>query len=192
MNCNLLKMKNDENVNKKLIAILAFLYLILAVWVVVFKCNYNEGLFIEQNRARPILERLTYNVIPFEKFILSIQTGGINAVTEILALFFNVICFMPFGGFIRFFTKNKRTVVALGAAFSFAIEVFQLFSCWGGPDIVDLILNTLGVLLGAMMHEAIVPRLTGKRMNSIAFWTIIGVCPLSVFAVVNSIINFPG
>ena len=192
MDFNLLKMKNDEKINKKLLNVLTALYIILVVWVVVFKCNYNEGLFIEQNRARPILERLTYNIIPFEKFILSIQTGGINAVTEILALFFNVICFIPFGGLIRFFTKNKRTVVTLGAAFSFAIEVYQLFSCWGGPDIIDIVLNTLGVLLGTMIYEAIAPRLTGKIINNIAFWTIIGVCPLTVFAVVNSIIHFPG
>ena len=192
MNFNLLKIINDEKINKKLLTVLTVLYLILAVWVVVFKCNYNEGLFIEANKSKTLLERLAYNTIPFEKFILSIQTGGINAITEILALIFNVACFLPFGGFVRFFTKNKRTVVAFGAAFSFAIEVFQLFSCWGGPDYMDILLNTLGVLLGAMIHEAIAPRLTGKRINNLAFWAIICVTPFAVFAVINSIINFPG
>ena len=192
MNFNLIKMKNDEKINKKLLTVLTVLYLILAVWVVVFKCNYNEGLFIEQNKSLTFEERLFYKAIPFEKFIYAIKDGGKLALVEWIALFFNVICFLPFGGFVRFFTKNKITVVALGAAFSFAIEVFQLFSCWGGPDIIDLISNTLGVFLGALIHEAIAPRLTGKRINNLAFWTIICVTPFSVFAVINSIINFPG
>jgi glycopeptide antibiotics resistance protein len=185
-------MKNDEKINKKLLTVLTVLYLILVVWVVVFKCNYNEGLFIEQNKSLTFEERLFYKAIPFEKFILSIQTGGINAVTEVIALFFNVICFLPFGGFVRFFTKNKRTVVAFGAAFSFAIEVYQLFSCWGGPDYMDILLNTLGVLLGAMIHEAIAPRLKEKTINKWAFGTSVFMLPFAVFAVVNSIINFPG
>jgi glycopeptide antibiotics resistance protein len=192
MDFNLLKMKNDEKINKKLLTVLTVLYLILAVWVVVFKCNYNEGLFIEQNKSLTFEERLFYKAIPFEKFIYAIKDGGKLALVEWIALFFNVICFLPFGGFVRFFTKNKRTVVALGAAFSFAIEVYQLFSCWGGPDYMDILLNTLGVLLGAMIHEAIAPRLKEKTINKWAFGTSVFMLPFAVFAVVNSIINFPG
>lgn len=192
MGFDLIKMKNDEKINKKLIAILTALYGILLIWVVVFKCNYNEGLFIEVNRARTLAERLAYNAVPFEKFILALESGGTIAIVEILALVFNIICFLPLGGFLRFFVSKRWQVIAIGAFVSFAIETFQLFSGWGGPDVVDLVTNTLGAVVGVFMYDLIRPKLKEKTINSLAFWASVVISPVAIFAVINSIINFPG
>ena len=185
-------MKNDEKVNKKIITIITVIYMIILVWVVVFKCNYNEGLHIETNRTMTILERLNYKAIPFEKFIEAIKGGGVLAVVEMIALVFNVVCFLPFGAFLRFFTDKKWKIVAIGALASLGIETFQLFSCWGGPDLIDLVSNTLGVIVGICMYDSIAPKLSGKTINNLAFWGSVVIFPFMIFAVINSIINFPG
>lgn len=183
----------DRNgLNRKLLLALSALYLIILIWIIVFKCNYNEGLYIETNRAMTIAERLEYKKIPFEKFISAVRGGGTLAVVEILAFIFNIVCFLPFGGFLKFFIEKKRTLVAIGAGFSLGIEVFQLFSCWGGPDLMDIVQNTLGVFLGTLIYEWVRPKLSDDKVNKIALITTIVLIPFTVFIVINTILNFPG
>ncbi len=182
----------NEKVNKKLLIALTVIYIILLIWVIVFKCNYNEGLHIETNRSMTLLERLEYKKVPFEKFIEAVKDGGILALVEIIALFFNVICFLPFGGFLRFFTDKKWLIVVCSALFSLGVEVFQLFSCWGGPDYIDIISNTLGALFGIFIYDFVRPKISGELINKIAKWAVGIFTPVAIFAIINSIINFPG
>ena len=182
----------NEKINKRLMVALSVLFIILLIWVVVFKCNYNEGLHIETNRGMTLEERLAYKEVPFEKFIEAVKGGGTLAVVEIIALFFNVICFLPFGGLGRFFTDKRWLVILAGGLFSLSIETFQLFSCWGGPDYIDLISNTLGVAIGVLIYELLRPRLSEDTINKIALWSTVIASPVAIFAIVNSIINFPG
>ena len=88
------KINANEKINKRLLIGLTVIYIILLIWIIVFKCNYNEGLHIETNRAMTLMERLTYKKIPFEKFIEAVKGGGTLAVLELVAFFFNVICFL--------------------------------------------------------------------------------------------------
>lgn len=182
--------RND--LNRKLLVALTILYFIILIWIIVFKCNYNEGLHIETNRAMTIAERLEYKKIPFEKFISAVQGGGTLAVVEILAFIFNIVCFLPFGGFLKFFIEKKRTLIAIGVGFSLAIEVFQLFSCWGGPDLMDIVQNTLGVFLGTLIYELVRPRISDDKVNKIALVTTIVLIPFTVFIIINTILHFPG
>jgi glycopeptide antibiotics resistance protein len=182
----------NEKVNKKLLIALTVIYIRLLIWVIVFKCNYNEGLHIETNRSMTLLERLEYKKVPFEKFIEAVKDGGILALVEIVALFFNVICFLPFGGFLRFFTKKKWLIVVYSALFSLGVEVFQLFSCWGGPDYIDIISNTLGALFGIFIYDFVRPKISDEAINKMAKWAVGIFTPVAIFAIINSIINFPG
>ena len=182
----------NKNINKKLMIALSVIFLILLIWVIVFKCNYNEGLHIEASKAMTIVERLAYKMVPFEKFIEAVEAGGILAIVEIIALFFNVICFLPFGAFGRFFTNKGWLIILIGGIFSLSIEIFQLFSCWGGPDYIDLISNTLGVALGVWIYKLIRHRLADELINKLALWSVVITAPAAAFAVINSIINFPG
>ena len=75
---------------------------------------------------------------------------------------------------------------------SFLFEVYQLFSAWGGPDITDVILNGLGVYLGILLYNFLSPRIKSKVINTCALVTIVIAIPLDIFAIINSIINFPG
>lgn len=62
----------------------------------------------------------------------------------------NVLLFVPFGFFLPLlwerFDSWGRALLS-GAGMSLAIEVAQLF-CWRATDIDDLIMNTLGALIG--------------------------------------------
>ena len=78
------------------------------------------------------------------------------------------------------------------AFFSLAIEAFQLFSCWGGPDLMDIVQNTLGVFLGTLIYELVRPRISDDKVNKIALVTTIVLIPFTVFIIINTILHFPG
>jgi hypothetical protein len=76
-----------------------------------------------------------------------------------LQLVLNVVLFLPFGPFVRMIT-HRGVVVAtgLGLAVSLLIEVTQLTGVWGVYpcayrlfDVDDLVTNTLGAFLGAVV-----------------------------------------
>lgn len=63
----------------------------------------------------------------------------------------NVIGFLPFGFFLPILSRRLRNgfvVTALGFGLSLLVESIQLVFKVGCFDVDDLILNTLGVLLG--------------------------------------------
>lgn len=63
----------------------------------------------------------------------------------------NLVCFVPFGGYLAWKRRNWPLwkIGAAGLALSFAVEAAQYVFAVGFSDIDDLIVNTLGVLLGA-------------------------------------------
>jgi glycopeptide antibiotics resistance protein len=66
----------------------------------------------------------------------------------------NILGFVPFGFLLpllfRFFHK-KRRIIAAGLLFSFGFETAQLITGLGRFDIDDLLLNTVGALLGFLL-----------------------------------------
>ncbi len=189
MMLDLEKIKNDKELNKKMISVLFALYIIMLIWVIVFKCNYNEGLFVEENRSQTILERLMYKAVPFQKTFEAVFIQ--KNFLEIIATIFNVLCFAPMGVLLCYSTSTKRIAV-FATAFSLAVEIFQLFSGWGGFDISDVILNVLGALLGVWLYKVLATRFQNRTINALAVCLIATVLPVDIFAIINSIINFPG
>ena len=182
----------NKKINKKPIIALTVICTLLIIWIMVFKCNYNDGLFMENNKAMTIIERLQYKMVPFEKFAMALEEGGTIAKLEILAQVFNIICFIPFGMLLRFYTKKNWSILLISALFSLGIEAFQLFSCWGGPDYIDIISNTLGAAIGIPIYNILRPRIKEETIDKLALGFTIAFIPLTIFAIINSIINFPG
>lgn len=93
------------------------------------------------------------NLVPFKeikRFIIYYRQIGINAV--ILNLAGNVVAFMPIWIFSCLLVSEHKIkffkVFITAFSLSLSIELIQLISKVGSCDVDDLILNTLGGLLG--------------------------------------------
>ncbi|HKI54571.1 MAG TPA: VanZ family protein, partial [Anaerolineales bacterium] len=70
----------------------------------------------------------------------------------------NILLFLPIGFFYRL-TDKQRGVLLLGAIISISIETIQLFIPARTPSIVDIVANTTGSGLGAILYDAILKRI---------------------------------
>lgn len=114
------------------------------------------------------------NWIPFRDF----------SSANIVGMSLNILMFIPFGAFLPIyfgrFWKMSTTVLA-GAFMSFTIEVLQLFT-FRLTDIDDLIMNTLGTLLGYGIGAIIVHKQKERLVDHdvMKLIGIIGICMLVV------------
>ncbi len=109
----------------------------------------------------------TYNLQPFveiRRYLLNAQQIGLKGV--LLNLWGNVFGFMPLGFVLPVFSRRCRrywyNTVFSAYLLSWLIEMAQLFLRAGSCDVDDIILNTLGGLLGfACFH--LTQRLRSRR-----------------------------
>ena len=75
------------------------------------------------------------------------QLGMFAAVTNLLG---NVLIFLPFGFFMPWASKHRSFFITsfYSLVFSFVVEVFQFFMKVGCFDVDDLLLNTIGGMIG--------------------------------------------
>ena len=113
-----------------------------------------------------------------------------GSVSETLALIFNIVCFIPFGTVLSLLI-NKKAVVLCGFAFSLGVEIFQLFSGWGGFDFADLVLNTLGTFLGVVLYDVLFKKLSERAISITLCICLALIIPLDAYAIINTITHFP-
>lgn len=95
-------------------------------------------LFFLQNPVYFKPSTMTVNLIPF-----------VDLFSDPSQYFANILLFVPFGFLFPFLAPKNRlhSTLLWGIGFSCSIEILQAF-CLRTPDINDLLMNTLGVLLG--------------------------------------------
>lgn len=97
---------------------------------------------------------LSVNLIPFQDFTSS----------NILGMVLNVVMLMPLGAFLpiysSWFQKWYRTLAA-GFGMSLLIEIIQLFT-FRAIDVDDLLMNSLGTLLGYFVAKLLFKRQKGR------------------------------
>ena len=110
-------------------------------------------LFFAENYGRAgVMREYHYNLIPFkeiERFIIYRENLGFTAVA--LNLFGNIAGFVPFGFFVPMLSDRERkwyALLFLCMEFSLAVELTQLIFKVGSFDIDDIILNTVGGMIG--------------------------------------------
>ena len=94
-----------------------------------------------------------FNLTLFSDLIKVYKNIGL---TEFLRLFLgNIGWFVPFGFLMLMLLKNKSVlrVTVLGFLFSFVIEIFQFIFRKGVAELDDLILNTIGVIIGCFLYK---------------------------------------
>jgi glycopeptide antibiotics resistance protein len=98
-------------------------------------------------------------LVPFEGIVGELKNSPVAYLAE---LFGNVLLFAPLGFLLPLLVPAMRRwwqALAVGAGVSLAIELYQLV--WPGvrkPSVNDLLMNTLGALLGFATLE-----LTGRH-----------------------------
>jgi glycopeptide antibiotics resistance protein len=73
----------------------------------------------------------------------------------------NILLFVPFPFIVMlaFRITSTRTVILLGFLTSVCIEIIQYITHWGVADVDDVMLNTLGALIGACLCRPFFSRL---------------------------------
>ena len=114
-------------------------------------------LFFSEKMERTYSERAYhYNLVPFKeisRFFTYRKVLGTEAV--LLNIVGNVAAFVPFGIFLPIFSvrcKKMWRTVFYSFELSLLVEVLQLVSRVGSFDVDDLILNTVGGLIGFLLY----------------------------------------
>jgi glycopeptide antibiotics resistance protein len=112
-------------------------------------------LFFCEQLGRTPKDTYHYNLEPFaeiKRYTSCIEELGY--VNVILNLIGNVVCFMPLGFVLPILTHRRWGVIritAISCLASVVVEVMQLVTKLGSCDVDDIIMNTLGGLLGYIL-----------------------------------------
>ncbi len=132
-------------------------------------------LFFAETMGRTFTEReYHYNLMPLKeirRFWVYRRSLGFWSV--LLNLVGNVVVFIPFGVFLpRLFQKCRRFFVTMLFCFEFSlcIELIQLIGKVGSFDVDDILLNTLGGILGYLLYRisVVLTRNRAKEAGRIA------------------------
>lgn len=139
-----------ETERKYQIKLGTLILLVLYFLVMVYVCFFSEA----YGRAE-LSDTYHYNLIPFREIArFYVYRDVVGAKAFVLNLFGNVIAFMPFGLFIPILSarrRNLKSILKMMFFLSLAIEIIQLLTRTGSFDVDDLILNTLGGVLGYLL-----------------------------------------
>lgn len=142
--------------------ILFVLYVVFIVYFLIFAEVYGRT---------GSMEDYHYNLVLFKeinRFIEYRQELGAFAVFA--NLFGNILIFIPFGFFMPMGSKRRSFLKTTWNSFvlSLCVEVFQLITRVGSFDVDDLLLNTLGGVLGYLLFvfcNAVRRRYFAKKRN---------------------------
>ena len=141
-------MAANKKDNKLVMWVCFIAYLLLLVYVVFFSSGFGREDHAEYR----------YNLTLFQEigryYGVGIRTGywslfGLNVIG-------NICVFMPWGMFLpSLFVKCRKLllVVVLSLELSLLVEVIQLVTRVGSFDVDDLLLNTIGGMLGYFIYK---------------------------------------
>lgn len=122
----------------KITKILFWVYLMILIWVIIFKLGFT---FTDLDRQRSL------NLIPFYY-----DTETSFHAKEVMQ---NMLVFLPVGVYLKMLGERTRTAVRMGLAISLLFETWQFVFACGASDITDIITNTAGTLLGAALYAGL-------------------------------------
>lgn len=108
----------------------------------------------------------SYNLIPFReiyRFLTNADVVGLKA--SLYNILGNIGIFIPLGILFPYVNHRKDrwiSIIVYGFFISFLIESIQLILAIGSFDVDDLILNTLGAMIGYMFYRIWMKRWKGK------------------------------
>lgn len=123
------------------------LYILFLLYFLIFSDWYGRTGVSKEYRYNLILFKEIKRFIEYRK-----ELGPFAVFTN---LFGNILIFVPFGFFISVASKARGFFMTLFYSFglSLCVEVFQLVTKVGSFDVDDLLLNTIGGVLGYILFS---------------------------------------
>jgi glycopeptide antibiotics resistance protein len=139
---------DKKDIKERLISGMGIAYLLFLVWAILWKCGIP---FIGDGAHRAI------NLLPF----------NYNTKWEMQ---FNLAIFVPFGFFLSAIKPERKKIwlILTTLLVSFVLEIIQYILAIGFSDVTDLLLNTLGGVVGIGAFYAL-KRLFGRHERKATF-----------------------
>ena len=151
--------KKNQKIKKITMSVILILYILLLFKLIILK-HMSVSLFIDEMINSSIWHMLPrpfeqYNLVPFDTIKLFMNSYGlINPKIIINNILGNVLLFVPLGYLLKIVFNKKINIILLfiiGVSFSLTFEVMQYISGFGILDIDDLILNSIGIIIGLIV-----------------------------------------
>ena len=139
-------MKKEFN-HKAVMKLLFIIYMCVLVYVV----------FFAEAMGRTPQDGYVYNLTPLKeikRFMKYIWDNDALGGAARLNIFGNIIAFMPFGIYLPYTSESKLGFISTFLytfSLSLTIELVQLITKVGSCDVDDIILNTLGGVIGYIL-----------------------------------------
>nr|WP_263323746.1 VanZ family protein [Neobacillus sp. Marseille-Q6967] len=136
--------------NKSVLFLILCLYLAILTKLILFKYIPLSEIHQFNFTSNQYFWR-SNNFVPFKTIYFYLFLADLNTGIKIENLVGNVIGFAPFGFILPLLSKkflNLKSITLATLSLSLTFEVLQLVFEFGSFDVDDLILNTLGGILG--------------------------------------------
>ncbi|MCH5193337.1 MAG: VanZ family protein [Oscillospiraceae bacterium] len=134
-----------EKLLRGILKIIFIIYFLLLMRFTIFKyAAITEPLKAFFLRSRE------YNIVPLKATLQMIR--GLSPIRLIENLAGNIILFVPFGILLPLAFKARGKTILFGFLVSCFIEAMQFAFAMGAADVDDIILNTLGAVIGYLIY----------------------------------------
>ena len=164
-------MKKNEKHLKVVNSALFIVYLLILVWVILFKLQFSLS---EIDYTRNV------NLIPFH---YSTSVGKQFHIGEIRD---NVLIFIPFGIFLSMLAPKMKVQnkLIMMSGTSLAFEIAQYVLAIGGTDITDVMSNTLGGAVGLALYALFLKIVKNRQTANVIISVIAGCVTISFLGLV--------
>ncbi len=145
-----MKSKRVEKWNTKdfLLLIIFLIYLWLLSEILLFKVVPFEKILTTD---REFVRRIS--LVPFDSIKLYYANGNFN-IFGLLNVIGNIIIFVPLGIYMELYCKKRNTIVTI-FSISIVVELVQYIFGIGIMDIDDVLLNTIGGIVGVVCYKVL-------------------------------------
>jgi glycopeptide antibiotics resistance protein len=149
-----------RKLQRHLIFIILLTYTFYLLKVILFKYIFSWTMLVEHTRMIKLdylaREFRSSNFIPFFT-IWDYLSGDSSSGIVINNILGNVVLFIPVGLLVGYLIRTSIIkVLIIGFVLSLAIEILQIVLLLGTFDVDDLLLNSIGSILGALLIKGII------------------------------------
>lgn len=134
---------------RKVMCIIWWIYIVLLFLIVVIKFRGSFGELRERMNYYSMENSINYNLVPFKS--IGSQIKHISESWALINLLGNIVPFVPFGFLLPIAYKRINSFVkafSVGFLSVILIEVFQFITKLGSFDVDDIMLNSIGIIIG--------------------------------------------